>query len=142
MARIKVQINGKPLGTVQVDVRITDLNYGNHVGNDAMVGIIHEARMQWLAMHGFTELDMAGTSLIMAGLSVEFVNESFYRNRLTIHLSAGMITSAGFELYYDVRCLRDGVEQIICRARTDMVCFDYVNRKVKALPEKIRKILS
>lgn len=141
MPRIKVQITGKPLAAVEIPVRITDLNYGNHVGNDSIVSIIHEARVQWLAKHGYTELDMGGASLIMAGLAVEYVNECFYGDRLGIALYAGIISTAGFELFYDVKCRRNNEETVICRARTDMVCFDYTEKKVKAIPEKVKKIL-
>lgn len=142
MSRIKVQITGKPLAAVEVPVRITDLNYGNHVGNDSIVSIVHEARVQWLAKHGYTELDMAGTALIMAGLAVEYVNECFYGDRLSITISAGIISKAGFELFYDVKCLRNNAETVICRARTDMVCFDFTEKKVKAIPEQVKNILS
>ena len=48
MARIKIEIPGNPIYRVSVPVRITDINYGNHLGNDSMVSIIHEARMSFL----------------------------------------------------------------------------------------------
>jgi len=46
MARIKIDIPSLQLTEIHIPVRITDINYGNHVGNDAFVSIIHEARMQ------------------------------------------------------------------------------------------------
>jgi len=48
MARTKIEIPDQLIATLNIPVRITDINYGDHVGNDAFVAIIHEARMQWL----------------------------------------------------------------------------------------------
>ena len=53
MARIKLDILNPTIATFIIPVRITDLNYGNHVGNDAFVSIIHEARMKWLHSYFF-----------------------------------------------------------------------------------------
>jgi acyl-CoA thioesterase FadM len=141
MGRIKVDINGKKLFQTCIPVRITDLNYGQHLGNDAMVSILHEARLQWLTFMDATELKFHGTSLIMAGLMVEYNNESFYGDRLEICLYAGQTSAAGFELYYEVSCVRKGLEVLICKAKTDMVCFDYSNRKICELPATVAAIL-
>ncbi|HJY22446.1 MAG TPA: hypothetical protein VJ279_06150, partial [Hanamia sp.] len=65
MARVKIELPPTSIASVTIPVRITDLNYGNHVGNHAMVAIIHEARVQFLNLHGFTEMNAGGTSLIM-----------------------------------------------------------------------------
>ncbi len=63
MARIKIEIPSLKLTEIKIPVRITDVNYGNHVGNDAFVSIIHEARLQWLKQKGFSELNFGGTGL-------------------------------------------------------------------------------
>ena len=61
MARIKINIPPGFITTLSIPVRITDLNYGNHLGNDSLVSILHEARVQWLKLNGYTELDIEGT---------------------------------------------------------------------------------
>jgi len=88
------------MATFQIPVRIADINYGNHVGNDAFVSIIHEARMQWLKQYGYTELKIEGVGLIMSDLTLEFKNESFYGDIVEVNLGAGEISRVGFELYY------------------------------------------
>lgn len=65
MARVKIDIPGKVMASFRIPVRITDINYGNHVGNDAFVSIIHEARIQWLKQYGFTEIQIEDIGLIM-----------------------------------------------------------------------------
>ena len=72
MARIKIDIPEQVIGTFTIPIRIADINYGNHVGNDAFVSIIHEARMQWLQQYRYTELKIEGIGLIMSDLAIEF----------------------------------------------------------------------
>ena len=61
MPRIKIDLPEKFFDVeINIPVRITDINYGDHVGNDSLVGIIHEARMQFLQRYNFTELDIEG----------------------------------------------------------------------------------
>jgi acyl-CoA thioester hydrolase len=142
MARIKIEFPEQLIGTVSIPVRITDINYGNHVGNDAFVSIIHEARVQWLKQHGFSELNIDGVSLIMSNLAIEFKKESFYEDIIEIKLSAGEISKVSFELYYQLSAVRNNETILLANAKTGMVCYDYPAKKVMALPEVLKQILS
>jgi acyl-CoA thioester hydrolase len=141
MARIKLDIPEKVMGIFSIPVRISDINYGNHVGNDAFVSIIHEARLQWLKQYGYTELQVKGIGLIMSDLALEFKNESFYGDILEINISAGDITRVGFDLYYQLFTKRDTENILLAKAKTGMVCYDYEAKKVAPIPEKLKAIL-
>ena len=77
MARIKILLPDKFSFSTSIPIRITDLNYGGHVGNDSILSLIHEARMQFLNEFGFTEMEFGGVSLIMSDVAMEFKNEIF-----------------------------------------------------------------
>jgi acyl-CoA thioester hydrolase len=141
MARLKIELPQKLLTSVFIPVRITDINYGNHVGNNSIVEIIHEARVQFLKKHGFTELDIAGTALIMSELLVEFKNESFYNDLFEIKIFSGEITHVSFELFYEISVNRGGQKIIIALSKTGMVCYNYEIKKVKPVPEELKLIL-
>jgi acyl-CoA thioester hydrolase len=134
MARVKLDIPENKIFATEISVRITDVNYGNHVGNDALVSIVHEARMQWLAHNNYTELNVAGAALIMADLAVEYKAESFYGDTLTIAISIGEITKISFEIFYEITTTRNAKKILIANAKTGMVCFDYEARKVTSVP--------
>jgi len=134
MARIKLSIPEKKIFTAHIPVRITDINYGDHLGNDALVSIIHEARMQWLASSGYTELRIEGASLIMSDLAVEYKGESFYGDTLTINIAAGEINKISFELYYEITTMRNEKKLLIAHAKTGIVCYDYDAKKVTGIP--------
>lgn len=141
MARIKIEISQQVMASFNIPIRIADINYGNHVGNDAFVSIIHEARMQWLQQHGYTELNIEGTGLIMGDLSIEFKNESFYGDVVEVKIGAGEVSRASFNLYYQLSAKRNNEIILLANAKTGMVCYDYAAKKVVAIPEQLKAIL-
>ena len=142
MARVKLLIPNHKIFATEIGVRITDINYGNHVGNDAFVRIVHEARVQWLTSNNYTELNIEGTSLIMADLAVEYKGESFYGDILKVEITVGEISRAGFELYYQIQTNRNGNSFLIVKAKTGMVCYNYEEKKVRELPERFIALLN
>jgi acyl-CoA thioester hydrolase len=139
MSRIKLTLPGKFSFTATIPVRITDLNYGNHVGNDAVLSIIHEARMQFLSHHGFAELDCAGVGLIMSDVGIEFKKEIFYGDVLSVNIAAVNFTSIGFDLYYQILNKEKAVTVL---AKTGMVCYDYDKKKITAVPVLVKEKLA
>ena len=131
MARVKIEIPEQIIGIFIIPIRIADINYGNHVGNDAFVSIIHEARMQWLQQYGYTELKIEGIGLIMSDLAIEFKNESFYGDIVELKLGAGEISRVGFELYYQLFAKRNNETILLSNAKTGMVCYNYDAKKKK-----------
>ena len=142
MARIKIEIPEKIIGTFTIPIRIADINYGNHVGNDAFVSIIHEARMQWLRQYSYTELKIEGIGLIMSDLALEFKNESFYGDVVEVRLGASEISRVGFDLYYQLSAKRNNENILLANAKTGMICYDYDAKKVVSIPEKLKMILA
>lgn len=141
MARVKLEIPDKVIASYKIPVRITDINYGSHVGNDAFVSILHEARVQWLKQYNYTELQIEGIGLIMSDLAIEFKNESFYGDIIEVKLSVTEIARVGFELYYQLFALRDNEPVLLANAKTGMVCYDYAVKKIAIIPEKLKSIL-
>jgi acyl-CoA thioester hydrolase len=138
MARIKIDIPEKMLAVVKLPVRITDINYGNHLGNDALVSFLHESRVQRLTSLAYSELNINDVGLIMSDLCVEYKNESFYGDYLSICLYAGEVTPVSFELYYTII---NQENKLIAKAKTGIVCYNYELKKVVTIPEKLKELL-
>ena len=82
MPRIKLEaLNHYPFSAEMV-VRTTDLNYGGHLGNDRLLALIHEARVAFLAKHGFSEKKFAGVALIIADTAIVYQGEAFAGDKL------------------------------------------------------------
>ncbi len=143
MARVKLELPEVFSFTTTIPVRITDVNYGNHVGNDAILSIIHEARMQYLRSLGYTEMDFGGAGMIMSDVAIEFKNESFYGETILASVAVGEVSKISFELYYKLEKETDAKKVVIALAKTGMVCYDYELKKIIAIPQAAReKLLS
>ncbi len=138
MSRIKIAFPENVSYTATIPVRITDLNYGNHVGNDAVLSIIHEARMQFLSSHGYTELNCGGIGLIMSDVGIEFKKEIYYGDKLSVQIAAINFSSFGFDLFY--RLLnQDNI--VVALAKTGMICYNYALKKIAAVPAEVKEKL-
>ena len=134
MARIKIQRPSRFKFSTVIPVRITDLNYGGHVGNDTVLSIIHEARVQFLQSFGYKELDFEGVGLIMSDVVIEFKSELFYGDVVTAHVSTGDFTSAAFDIYYQLEKGTTNETTVVAIAKTGMVCYDYSKKKIAGIP--------
>lgn len=138
MARIKLEITSQYLFTATIPVRITDLNYGNHLANDKVLSIIHEARIQFFNHFGFSEMDLGGVSSIMADVAIEYKNQAFYKDTLIIEIGVQDFERVSFDIVYRISTS----EKLIAIAKTGIVTFDYHKNKVVAIPDEVRKKLN
>ena len=138
MARIRIEVPEQFKFSTKIPIRITDLNYGGHVGNDTILSLIHEARVQFLKNFGYEELNVEGVSLIMSDAAIEFKAELFYGDIVTAFVTATNFTRMGFDLFY--KLLRN--EATAALAKTGMICYNYDARKVIGIPSGIQEKLS
>ncbi|TDN40075.1 thioesterase [Hymenobacter sp. UV11] len=135
MARVKVSLPESFGFAVAIPVRITDLNYGAHLGNDALLSLLHEARVQFLAHLGVAEFDPATQlGFILVDVAIEYKAEAFYGDVLTMELAANDPNKYGFDIVYHVK---NQLGKEIARAKTGMLCFDYTTRKLRSLPPEL-----
>ncbi|ADX68323.1 acyl-CoA thioesterase [Weeksella virosa] len=134
MPRIKVDVAENPIFQTIIPVRITDLNYGNHLGNDSLLSIIHEARVQFLYSLGYSEQNFAGVGLIMADVAIEYKSQGYYADQLKVSIGVKDISRVGFDITYSITKSENGREIIVAKAKTGMVTFDYSLNKVIELP--------
>jgi acyl-CoA thioester hydrolase len=135
MARVKIALPAAFLFATTLPVRITDLNYGGHLGNDALLSLLHEARVQFLASVGAQEVDRATQlGFIMADVAIEYKAEAFYGDVLHFEVGANDLNKYGFDIVYQVK---NQAGKEVARAKTGMLCFDYNTRKLRGLPPEL-----
>lgn len=122
----------------EIAVRTTDLNYGGHLGNDRLLSLAQEARVAFLASHGWTELDCGGAALIMADAAVVYRSEAFAGDVLRFETAAVEPARLGFRLAMRVTRPADGA--VVALLETGLVSFDYGRRRPVALPDAVRAI--
>jgi acyl-CoA thioester hydrolase len=142
MNRIKLILPETFSFSTTITIRITDLNYGGHVGNDSFLSLIHEARQQFLLSHGYKELSIEGIGLIMADVAIEFKKELNHGDTVRISVTATDFDKLGFDLYYLLELVKAGEVEIAGKAKTGMMCYDYTLGKRQPVPEIVVQKLS
>jgi acyl-CoA thioester hydrolase len=134
MPRAKLELPDHFHFTTEIAIRITDINYNGHLGNDAVLSIIHEARMRLLMEHGWTELNIEGAGIIMSDSVIIYKSEAFYGESLRIQIAVKDFSRFGCDIYYRL-CDRESGREVV-QAKTGIAFFDYENRKLLPVPEK------
>ncbi len=120
--------------STEIIIRITDLNYGGHVGNDTFLSLAQEARHRYLQSLGYSELEFENTSLIMSDAAIEFKNELRQDNKIRISVVAAGFAKYGFDLFYLFEIIADSETKTAAKIKTGMLCFDYTTKKLSLLP--------
>ncbi|MBN2430156.1 MAG: thioesterase family protein [Acidobacteria bacterium] len=139
MARIRIHLPSEFPFRTELTVRISDINYGGHLGNDAVLSLVHEARLRFFATHGLSEMDVGGCGIIMVDTAVEYRGEGFHGDRLLVEVGVGDVSAKGCDVLYRVSRPADGLE--IARAKTGIVFYDYERRKVVRMPPAFHALL-
>ena len=123
-----------------LQVRVSDLNYGNHLGNDAILSYFHEIRVQWLSHNQLSEQDVGGCGLIMTGANIDYLKQGHLHRKLTLSLSVSNICKARFSLGYKLKEQKTG--HPIATGETHMGCFDYQLQKPARMPTVFAELLT
>ena len=144
MARIKIDLPPKFSFSTNIPIRITDINFGGHVGNETILSIVHEVRAKFFQHLGYDELNFWGVGTIMSDVAIEYKDQIYYGDEVLASVAVGEITKVAFDLFYKLeKRSADGKLSTVALAKTWMVCYDYDLKKVAAIPEKaIDKITS
>ena len=141
MARIRIDLPEHFIFSTVIPVRITDINYSGHTGNDTILSLVHEIRHQFLASHGYSELDFEGVGTIMADAGIEYKNELFYGEKVYASVAVAGFSKVSFDLYYKLEKEVNGKKIMVAIVKTGIVCFDYKNKKIKPVPEVAKQKL-
>ena len=132
MPQSKIDPNFTVLFACNLQVRVADLNYGNHLGNDRILSYFHEVRVLWLSHHNLSEHDVGGCGLIMTGTNIEYLKQAHLHQFLTLTLGAREVGKARFTLVY--KLTDDQTDQVIALGETNMACFNYQRQKPTRAP--------
>ena len=135
MGRVAIELPERFPYAVELEVRVGDLNYGNHLGNDAVLGLIHEARRRYIRSLGSDEIGADRVGFVVADAAVIYRAQAFYAVRLRIEVAAGEFASRSCAFFFRVSAA-DG--RVVAEARTGMVSFDFEAQKAVSMPEALR----
>ena len=75
-------------------------------------------------------------------LQIEFKKELSYGDDVKISVAATGFDKFGFDLFYKLEIINDQTLILAGKAKTGMLCYDYQNKKIMPVPEKVISVLS
>lgn len=134
MGRIKIELPDSFNFKTIYKVRIADINYGGHVGNDSILTIMQEGRLEYLQSLGFKDEVHISDSIgiIVTDSAVAYKAESFLGDTLEIHISVVDFNKYGADFVYILKNMESGKD--IAHGKTGFVCYDYKNKKMAPFP--------
>ena len=139
MTRIRLSSPEVVVFSTEMEVRITDLNYGNHLGHMELVGLLHEARVRFLRSVGLAELDVEGLLLMVVDLAVSYRAEAHASQVLVVDIGLAFTGSRGVDFTYAVRERASGTT--IALAKTGVIFADRESRRPVRVPASIRRLV-
>lgn len=140
MPRVKLSIPDELPFLTQLAVRITDLNYGDHLGNSNVLEFAHEARVQAIIHAGMTERDFGGVGLVVSDVQVVYKAQGFYGDEINAAVGVNDFNKYGCDFLYRFTLIDSGRE--LARVKTGIVCFDFQTNRMQPMPEKTRQALT
>ncbi|KGE77777.1 hypothetical protein CVH10_04655 [Halomonas sp. ND22Bw] len=141
MERVKLEFpEADILHRHPLSVRITDMNYGRHLGHDAVVSLMHEARVQALATRSLAEGDMGGYPCVAADLAVQYQAESRWPEALEVDTAIPTPGRRAIAVYHRIRRLAD--DRPVATARINLMLVDPATGRPVAVPDLVRERLA
>ena len=137
MPRVKLAMPEQFKFETEIAIRITDINYGGHLGNDSVLVLVHEARVRYLNSLGFSELNAGnGAGMIQSDAAVIFKSEGLYGETVLIKVTVDDFSATGCDFLFLLTEKESGRE--IARVKTGIVFFDYEKKKLLKVPEEFK----
>lgn len=138
MARLQLELpeDGFHFST-RMNVRSTDINAGQHLGNDALISMLSEARSRFLHAQGIDDAGNGeGLGIIITDLATLYKAEARARDALLFEVGVMDFNRYGGDIIYRVSRPADG--RLVALAKNGFVFFDYRAGRVAAMPEAFR----
>ena len=123
-----------------INVRIDDINYGNHLGHIEFISLIHNTRALFLKKYGLSELDCFGCSLVMLELDIKYSSQCFFDDKLEISLSISEMEKASALFSYIV--YNHTSNKIAAKATTLMGFMDAQKEKLRKIPVEFIELIN
>lgn len=133
MARLKLDFPDHLfIYSTQLTVRVTDINGGNHLGNDSMISMISEARARFLFEYGLQETGADGLGIIVTDLATTYKAEAHARDQLVFEVGVMDFNQYGGDIVFRITRPRDG--KLVALAKYGFVFFNYQSSQVTPMP--------
>ncbi|RLV58375.1 thioesterase [Parashewanella curva] len=117
-----------PYFTVDLSVRVADLNYGNHLGYNGLVSLLHHARLEYFKHFGINELDVDGATAYIKQLKVDYQGEAFLHD--VLHFQYRVFETTRAVCTFEALITKNDDHAPVAHAFETMILLDNQTKKV------------
>ncbi|VVN68684.1 hypothetical protein PS726_00262 [Pseudomonas fluorescens] len=123
-------------------VRMSEINAGNHLGNDTLISLISDARTLFLSHLGMPPEDVGKSrnGTLITDLATIYKASAYFNDQLLIEVGVTDLNTYGGDFIY--RITRQHDARVIALAKNGFVFFDFVASKVVEVPTEFRERFS
>ena len=114
--------------TVDLTVRVADLNYGNHLGYNGLVSLLHHARLEYFKHFSINELDIDGATAYIKQLKVDYQGEAFLHDLL--HFNYRVYETSRAVCTFEALITKNDDNAPVAQAFETMILLDNQTKKV------------
>lgn len=122
---------------IEIPVRISDINYGGHLGHTELIKITHHARVKFFADNSLQEQDLNGAGIIVKSIQATYKAESFFDELLHISIYLQKIDKASCEFRYEIS-KKDNQE--VATVLETVLFMNYATRRIVRVPRVIHEL--
>ncbi|MCG8392954.1 MAG: thioesterase family protein [Pseudomonadales bacterium] len=137
MARVHLDLPEQFLYSHTINVRMTDLNTGKHVGNDQMISLLSEARYRFFCDIDYDLFDTDKQTIVVTDLVATYKAESFAQDDLKFEVGLMDFNKYGADLIFRVTKQPSGQQVVL--AKQGFVFFDHDKHSVVPVPDAFRE---
>lgn len=124
---------------IHVTVRFGETDALGHVNNTSYFIYLEEARIRFIESLGF-DMNVECWNFILASTKLDFINQGFFNQNLTIKTYVSKVGTKSFELMHEINCSQTG--ETIAKGNAVMVYFDFELQRSTEIPQDIRNQLT
>ncbi|WP_219861318.1 acyl-CoA thioesterase [Vreelandella piezotolerans] len=121
-------------------VRVTDMNYGRHLGHDALVSLLHEARAKAFMALDLPEWDMHGYPSVVVDLAVQYQQQARFPDALVIETAVPEPEGKALTIYQ--RVIKADTGDVVATARVNKLLLDLAVGRPVAIPDALKQTLA
>lgn len=120
-----------------LEVQFRDIDMLGHTNNATYFSYLEEARIEWLKALGYEAKDFqTKCPVVVAHAACDYKSPSYLNEVLTLSLTIPEIKKASFTIAYDIR--EQKTNRLVAEAKTVLVTFDHLKKKVIPIPDALR----
>lgn len=133
MSRIKITFPEKSIFQYKSVIGVNMINYGGHLGNDAVLTIFQDARIAFFKANNLSEINIGNElGIIQSDAAVQYLSEGHLHDEITTTIAFDITSTIGFDIYYKIET--KGATKPIAIGKTGMITFDYKAKKMSQTP--------